>query len=184
MFGTIVLGLLHRVQKQISHWYFRRPPTCRLCGKLHRTCIADIGWCLTFVSALPIGYDPRAEDLRKHVPPAPHSTPVRDFSRTTPRFSQHLCAYTAAYRHIGSSYHLRPLPVSVVTTKICQARKHNHTEEDSLVQVTAGKVQSNLSNSLSSSESSTGATVSNVCCQATLTGLIPQRLRPTLFQSS
>lgn len=43
-----------------------RLPTCHLCSKLHRTCIADIGWCLTFVSAPPIGYDPRAEDLRKH----------------------------------------------------------------------------------------------------------------------
>lgn len=47
-------------------------PACHLCGKLHRTCIADIGWCLTFVSAPPIGYDPRAEDLRKHVPTAQH----------------------------------------------------------------------------------------------------------------
>lgn len=78
-----------------------RPPACHLCGKLHRTCIADIGWCLTFVSAPPIGYDPRAEDLRKHVPPAHHGTPVRAIVRTTSRLSHRLCVSPAAYRAVA-----------------------------------------------------------------------------------
>lgn len=53
-------------KKKVAGTSDGRLPTCHLCSKLHRTCIADIGWCLTFVSAPPIGYDPRAEDLRKH----------------------------------------------------------------------------------------------------------------------
>lgn len=75
-----------------------RPPACHLCGKLHRTCIADIGWCLTFVSAPPIGYDPRAEDLRKHVPPRHTGTCNRPDNITPLASLVRVCASTAVYR--------------------------------------------------------------------------------------
>lgn len=72
MFGSLDLGIPRKAKERVTGTSDGWPPACHLCGKLHRTCIADIGWCLTFVSAPPIGYDPRAEDLRKHVLPAHH----------------------------------------------------------------------------------------------------------------
>lgn len=103
MFGSLVLGIPRRGGKRVTGTSDGRLAACHLCGKLHRTCIADIGWCLTFVSAPPIGYDPRAEDLRKHVPPAHHSTPVRGIGRTASRLSHRL------YVSTGSSSDSRPV---------------------------------------------------------------------------
>lgn len=171
MFGSLDLGYRAR-QKRVTGTSGGWLPACHLRGKLHRTCIADIGWCLTFVSAPPIGYDPRAEDLRKHVLPAHHRhtgtcnrpdniTPLASLVRVD-------SGKSAAALVRGPVTHCTWLQQKFVKGRAqsCSLIRTPPTEcpaKDSPISQTARRPPA----------SSTGATISNVCCQATLTGLIP-----------